>query len=116
LSLAVRLTRERWSAFRGLGSSGLAIHDATELAVGGEIAGPKLSGVPMALRLGFRSRGLPFSQGVDAVHERSFTGGLGVPFAGGRGAVDLSAARARRSASGAGENAWIVSIGFGIKP
>lgn len=115
-ALAVRLTRERWSALRGLGSRGLAIHDAAELAVGGEIAGPKLSGAPMALRLGFRSRDLPFSAGASAVHEQSLTAGLGVPFAGGRGAMDVSAARARRSASGASENGWIVSIGVGIKP
>ena len=115
-ALAVRYAREEWSSMRGLGSPGLVVNDVAEFAAGAEVAGPKLSGVPMALRFGYRARDLPFAVGGNRIAERSLTAGVGLPVAAGRGAVDVSLARARRTTAGAGENGWILSIGFAIKP
>ncbi len=113
---AVRYATEKWSSMRGLGRPELPINDATEFSAGGEIAGPKISGVPMALRLGYRSRDLPFSPGATKVKEQSATAGLGIPFASGRGSADLSVAHARRSAGDTRETGWILSFGIGIRP
>jgi hypothetical protein len=113
---AVRYATEKWSSMRGLGSPGLPINDATEFSAGGEIAGPKVSGVPMALRLGYRSRDLPFSLDATKVKEQSATAGLGIPFSNGRGSADLSGAPTRRSAGDARETGWILSFGIGIRP
>jgi hypothetical protein len=115
-AVAVRYGRERWSSMDGLGSAGLVIRDAAELAGGLELAGPTVSGLPMAVRLGYRARDLPFAVGVEKVSEQSFSGGVGIPLASGRGAADLSLARAHRTAVGLGETGWILSIGFSIKP
>ena len=41
---------------------------------------------------------------------------ISVPFARGRAQVDLALQRATRSAAGADEKAWFVSIGLGIRP
>ncbi|MFI5312256.1 MAG: hypothetical protein ACHQQ3_13535, partial [Gemmatimonadales bacterium] len=113
---AVRYATEQWSALRGLGSAGLPISDATELSVGGEIAGPKFSGVPMALRIGYRSRDLPFSLDATKVQERSATAGFGIPFSNGRGSADFSLERARRTHDTVSETGWILSLGIGIRP
>lgn len=115
-ALAAHYVTERWSAMRGLGSPGLPVHDATEFGAGGEIAGPKMAGAALLLRLGVRARELPFSLDQTKVREQSITFGLGLPVANGRGSADLSLARARRTAGGIGETGWIVSFGFGIRP
>jgi hypothetical protein len=115
-ALAVHYGAEKWSSLNGLGTPGLPIHDATELGIGGEIAGPKVGAVPMALRFGYRDRGLPFSLDATAVKETAFSGGVGVPVAGGRGMLDLSVEHAHRTGTDVVENAWIVSFGFSIKP
>ncbi|HVT40383.1 MAG TPA: hypothetical protein VHE78_15175 [Gemmatimonadaceae bacterium] len=115
-ALAVRYGKDKWTGMRGLGSPGLVIRDAAELAGGMEVAGPRVSGIPMALRLGFRSRDLPFAVGTQKVAEQSLTGGVGIPLAAGRGAADIALARARRTSAGLAETGWILSIGFAIKP
>jgi hypothetical protein len=115
-ALSVRYGRERWSSMSGLGSAGLVIRDAAELAEGLELAGPKVSGVPMAVRLGYRARDLPFALGVDKVAEQSFSGGVGIPLASGRGAADFTVARAHRTSGSLAETGWILSIGLSIKP
>jgi hypothetical protein len=115
-SLAAHYVSEHWSSLRGLGSQGLPIHDATEFGAGAEVAGPKMSGVPLQMRLGVRQRDLPFSLDATAVREQSLTGGIGLPISGGRGTADLSVSRARRTAEGVSETGWIVSFGLGIRP
>jgi hypothetical protein len=113
---AVRYATEKWSSMRGLGSPELPINDATEFSAGGEIAGPKLSGVPVALRLGYRSRDLPFSLDATRVKEQSATAGLGIPFSNGRGSAEVTVAHARRSDGDNRETGWILSIGIGVRP
>ena len=82
----------------------------------------------MLFRLGGRERTLPFGLGGADVKERAYSGGLGLPFAGGRAMADLAVQHAARtldgryvgtgaSAVGASrERAWILSIGFTVRP
>ncbi|MCX5766985.1 MAG: hypothetical protein NTZ43_07170 [Gemmatimonadetes bacterium] len=114
-TFAVRWAKERWSDLKGLGSAGLGIQDATDISIGAEIAGPKLNGSDIGMRIGTRSRELPFAVRNAAVKETSYSGGLGIPVA--RNAlVDLGLQHATRTATGANETAWIVSVGLSIRP
>jgi hypothetical protein len=113
---SVRWSNEKWSDLKGLGSSTLPLHDATELAAGVEVAGPKISGVPMGVRFGWRQRDLPFSAGPTVVKEQGYTGGLGIPLGNGRAALDLGVQFARRTQGAISEKGTIVSVGFSIRP
>ncbi|MFI5245803.1 MAG: hypothetical protein ACHQQR_11285 [Gemmatimonadales bacterium] len=102
---------------RGLGSAGLSVFDATEYSAGIETAGPRMSASQSAVRLGFRSRQLPFGIGAQAVRETEFNGGVGIPLSAGHASLDLGIARAKRSAlAGLSETGWIFSVGIAIKP
>lgn len=114
--LSARVSSERWSDLQGLGESSLVIKDALDVGVGAEVAGPRMSGAPALLRVGYRSRGLPATYSGSAVHETSLAGGMGVPIASGRAMIDLGLVRATRSAPGVKERAWVVSLGVGIRP
>jgi hypothetical protein len=115
--LSVRYGTEKWSAMRGLGSAGLSVFDATEFSAGLETGGPRIGAIPMAVRLGYRARQLPFGVGAQQVSEKEFTGGVGIPLASGRTALDLTIAHALRSANvGLSETGWIFSLGIAIKP
>jgi hypothetical protein len=116
--LSTRYGTEGWSSMQGLGGPGLTVFDATEYSVGLETTGPKMGPIPMAVRLGFQARTLPFGVGPQQVREQEVTGGVGIPLASGRTAFDISLAHARRSAAnvGIGETGWILSLGVSIKP
>ena len=115
--LSARYGIEKWSAMRGLGSAGLSVFDATEFSAGVETGGPRISAIPIAVRLGYRARQLPFGVGAQQVSETEFTGGVGIPLSSGRAALDLSIAHALRSANvGLSETGWIFSLGIAIKP
>ncbi len=116
--LAVRYNTEKWSSMRGLGSPDLSVFDATEFAAGLETGGPHIGGVPLALRLGYRARQLPFGVGTQQVSETEINGGLGFPLSAGRTALDITLAHALRNASNVGitETGWILSLGISIKP
>jgi len=113
---SLRWSNERWSDLRGLGSSSLPLHDVTELAGGVEVAGPKISGVPIGVRVGWRQRDLPFSAGPTVVKEQGYTDGLGIPLGNGRVALDLGVQFARRTQGELSEKGTIVSVGFSIRP
>jgi hypothetical protein len=113
---SVRIGGERWSDLRGLGESTLGLKDATDLALGTEISGPRISGTPVLFRAGYRSRGLPFAFGANGVSESSLSGGVGMPLIGGRAVVDVGVVRASRTSVGVSEKAWVVSVGVGIRP
>lgn len=115
--LSARYGTEKWTAMKGLGSAGMSVFDATEFAAGMETGGPKLAQVPIAVRLGYRARQLPFGVNAQQVRETEYTGGLGIPLSQGRAALDLSIARAARSANvSISETGWILSVGVSIKP
>lgn len=113
---SVRLARERWTDMRGLGTSSLGLEDATDMAIGAEVLGPRLGANQVAIRAGYRNRGLPFTFGTTSVSERTFSGGVGIPIGGSRALLDVGIARATRTASSVTEKAWLVSLGVGIRP
>jgi hypothetical protein len=122
-SLAVSYARTSWTRMRGLGTSALLVSDANDVSAGLEAIGPRLGETPLLLRLGARRRGLPFGVGGATVNETSFGGGLGLPLGGGRALADASLQRALRSTEGgtgavasARERAWLLSIGFTVRP
>ena len=115
--LSARWGTEKWSAMRGLGSMGLSVFDANEFSAGLETGGPRMGVSQMAVRLGYRARGLPFGVGTQQVRETEFNGGVGIPLSGGHAALDLTLAHALRSANvGLSEKGWIFSLGIAIKP
>jgi hypothetical protein len=113
---SARFNSEKWTDLKGLGTPGLQLHDANEVAAGIETVGPRLSGLPSVFRVGYRDRDLPFSIDATPVKERSINGGLGLPFAHGYMGVDLGVAHAVRTSGTITETGWIVSIGLAIRP
>ncbi len=115
-TFSARYDRTNWSSMRDLGTAQLSVFDATEVGLGVEVLGPRIGGSASYARLGFRDRGLPFGLGDEQVGERALSGGFSLPLARGRGQIDLGLQRATRSAAGATEKAWNLSIGVGIRP
>jgi hypothetical protein len=122
-AIAVSYARTSWTRMRNLGSDGLQVSDATDVAAGVEAVGPRFGETPLLLRLGARRRGLPFGVAGASVRETSFGGGAGLPLGGGRALADVAIQRAVRDpqggaapVSGARERAWLLSVGFTIRP
>lgn len=116
VAFSARADQTRWSDLEGLGSAQVSLFDATELAVGADVLGPRVGSVNSAVRVGIRDRTLPFGLNGNAVKERIWAFGLGVPVSRGRGQIDLAMQRATRTVPGASEKAWLFSIGLGIRP
>ncbi len=115
-TLAARYDRTAWSDMQGLGSAQMSTFDATELGLGVDVIGPRVSGAPSVVRLGFRDRTLPFGVDGEQVKERAYSGGISLPVSRGRGQIDLTLQRAARSASGVNERGWFLALGLGIRP
>ena len=122
-TFAASWARTRWSNMRGLGSSAVEVHDATELMGGVEAVGPRFGESALILRLGARQRTLPFGIAGAEVRETSLGGGAGLPLAGGRALFDLALQHANRTprggsaaVAGTGERAWTLSVGFTVRP
>ena len=117
-TLTARLNWEQWSSLDGLVSSSVKTFDATEYSAGADVAGPRLVGRALQLRIGARRRSLPFSAAGARVDETAWAGGFGFPLAGDRATMDVGAQRASRSASGVGasERAWTIGVGFTVRP
>jgi hypothetical protein len=132
-AIAVSFARTSWTRMRGLGTSALDVADANDVAAGVEAVGPRLGATPVLFRLGARRRGLPFGvpdpvgAGGVRVRETSFGGGVGLPLGGGRALADVALQRALRApvggtaqtpdaVRGARERAWLLSVGFTVRP
>jgi hypothetical protein len=115
-SLALSVERTTWSRMGGLSESSLVARDGLDYGVGAELLGPRLRGFPSILYLGYRQRDLPFSTSND-VSERVISSGLGLPLAGPRALLDIAMQRASRGPlAGIEESAWILSVGFTVRP
>jgi hypothetical protein len=68
------------------------------------------------MRAGARFRTLPFGFNGQKVSETSFMGGLGVPLARDRAALDFGVQHASRSASSVKERGLILSFGLRVTP
>jgi hypothetical protein len=116
-SIALSVERTQWSSLGELSQTSLTANDSWEVGAGLEMAGPKFRAVPTLLYLGYRGRDLPFSVGGEVVAERFYSTGAGIPLAGPRVILDMALQRATRGpVSGISETAWIVSMGFTVRP
>ncbi len=120
VSLAARADWEGWSHMSGLGSPALQPRDAWGYGIGADIVGPRVgTDRNLALRVGGQTRTLPFLADGAVVRENDISGGFGFPFSFDRASLDFTAVRAFRSASqppGVSEGAWILSVGFTVRP
>ncbi len=116
-SLAISVERTSWSSLGELSQTSLITNDTWEVGAGLEMTGPKLRQVPALLYLGYRRRDLPFSVGGEVVPERFFSTGAGIPLAGPRVILDMALQHATRGpVAGISERAWIMSVGFTVRP
>jgi hypothetical protein len=116
-SLAISVERTQWSSLGELSQSSLVANDSWEIGAGIESAGPKFRAVPTLIYLGYRRRDLPFSVNGEVVPETFYSGGAGIPLAGPRVILDMAIQRATRGpVTGVSEKAWIVSLGFTVRP
>src|SRR4051812_21457699 len=117
--LAVRAARDGWSSMTPmLSKAGEEAHDAWDLGAGAEITGPHLLGQPMQVRLGGRTRKLPFEAEGNVVSEKSLSLGSGFNFGGGRMSADFAASRQWRDANitNVKERAWTLSLSLTARP
>jgi hypothetical protein len=116
-SVAFSMERTQWSSLGKLSQTSLTANDTWEIGAGLEMAGPKYRAVPTLLYLGYRGRDLPFSVAGEIVPERFYSGGASVPIAGPRVVLDMALHRVTRGpVSGVSEKAWILSLGFAVRP
>ncbi len=126
VTIAARANFTGWSSMQPLAHSNLRAFDAWDYGLGAEINGPRALGRAFPLRIGVRRRTLPFGVGRSSlsdpdgsvrVRETTVSGGTSLLLAGGRGTLDLSVARASRTADiDAREHAWILNIGLALRP
>lgn len=118
-TLGVRAARDSWANMIDLGRT-LNVHEGWDIGVGGDVAGPAFgSGSPVAVRVGYRWRTLPFSATPAPVKERTGSGGFALPMSGGRVDLSFGALYATRTGGGTGavtESAWTFSTGFAVRP
>jgi len=121
-TISAQVGRDMWSALNGLGSTDARAVDAWDYGVGIEALGPRVLSQNVLLRLGGRSRTLPFVAAGSEVHELSFQGGFGAQFARNRAAFDVTFQRATRSTDasatvgGVRERAFTLSFGLRVRP
>ncbi len=116
-SVAVSVERTQWSSLGELSQTSLTANDTWEVGAGLELAGPKFRAVPSLLYLGYRQRDLPFSVVGEVVPETFYSGGAGIPLAGPRVILDMAIQHATRGpVAGITERAWIISLGFTVRP
>ena len=116
-NLAARYNWEGWSAMKGLGATS-TVFNTREFGVGAEVPGPKVPGGQMLIRIGARSRNLPYGVSGRQPNESIVGGGLGFPIGFGRAQLDLGLERASRTVpglDGVKENGMIVSFGFRLR-
>lgn len=114
--IALRVNHEQWTRLRSLGSSALEVNDVTEWSAGVDFAGPKFQGLPTQVRLGARSRDLPFGWNGKTVSEQTIAVGGGLPLARGWATLDVGVQRALRKAGDVTERGTILSVGLSVRP
>ena len=116
-TIAVRTAYDQWSSLGSLGTGASPARNAWDSSVGADIAGPRFAGRALAVRTGYRWRTLPFEADSNGVNEKSFSLGVGSPFANGRVVIDITGMRSwRRAGLSTTENAWTLSFGLTARP
>ncbi|HEY6223853.1 MAG TPA: hypothetical protein VIW26_08710 [Gemmatimonadales bacterium] len=106
VALAGSVIRSNWSV--AVDSNAF---NTTVWSAGGEIGSGR-----HPLRIGVRSGQLPFGPGTTAPKEFTIAAGTGVLFAQGRGIIDVSLERQRRTGSGLTETLWTGLFGVTVRP
>lgn len=115
-TIAARVAHDSWSSLNGLSPS-LQAFDAWDYSLGAEATGPRVMQRLISVRLGARSRTLPFGFNGQKVSETSFMGGLGIPLTRDRAGLDFALQHASRSAGGnIKERGIILSFGLRVSP
>ena len=115
-NISARAAHDNWSSLSSMGS-GVHGFDAWDYSAGAEVSGPRVMQRLITLRAGARFRTLPFGFNGQKVSETSVMGGLGVPLARDRAALDFTVQRAGRSAGGnITERGFILSFGLRVTP
>jgi len=115
--LAFHTDWDGWSSMNGLGQPGLLVTNTWTYGGGAEVRGPVALGAPIALRVGYQHRGLPFLVNASKIFESSYSGGLGFLLSQGRSRVDFTLVRASRTGlPGVTEHAWTAEFGIMVRP
>ena len=115
-NISARVAHDNWSSLSSIGSS-VQGFDAWDYSVGAEASGPRVMQRIIVMRAGARFRTLPFGFNGQKVSETSLMGGVGVPLARDRAALDFTVQRAARSAGGdIKERGLILSFGLRVSP
>jgi hypothetical protein len=104
-ALAASLTYRGWAS-----AADSNAYNTTSWSAGAEF------GRRLPLRVGARGGTLPFGPGGRAPRETAFAAGTGRVFAGGRGIIDVTVERLRRTGAGLTETAWTVLFGVAVRP
>ena len=114
-NLSARAAHDNWSSLNSIGAT-VQGFDSWDYSVGGEASGPRVLQRVLVMRAGARFRTLPFGFNGQKVSETSFMGGIGVPLARERAALDFSLQHAARSAGAIKERGVILSFGLRVSP
>jgi hypothetical protein len=116
-SISARVAHDAWSSLSALSSSNIKAFDGWDTGVGVEASGPRILQRVVMLRVGARSRTLPFGFNGEKVSETSFMAGLGAPLTRERASFDFAVQRASRTAGGdVKERGYILSFGLRVSP
>jgi hypothetical protein len=115
-AISARVAHDSWSSLGALSSSGIKAFDGWDAGAGIEASGPRLMQRIVTLRLGARSRTLPFGLNGEKVSENSFAAGFGIPLTRERASFDFAVQRASRKAADISERGYILSFGLRVSP
>jgi hypothetical protein len=116
-AISARVSHDSWSSLTALSASGIQAFDGWDIGGGVEAAGPRLLARTVTLRLGARSRTLPFGLNGEKVSEKTLAAGFGLPLARDRSSFEFALQRASRSAgSDIKERGFILSFGLRVSP
>ena len=116
-AISARVAHDSWSSLGSLSSSGIQAFDAWDAGAGIEASGPRIMQRIITLRVGARSRTLPFGFNGQKVSENTLAAGLGIPLTRDRASFDFAVQRASRKAgSDISERGYILSFGLRVSP
>jgi hypothetical protein len=118
VTLSARAAHDNWSSLNSLSSTGTQAFDGWDFGGGAEATGPRILSRIVTVRVGARSRTLPFGLNGEKVTERIFAAGFGAPLTRERASLDVAIQRAARStaSSDVKERGYILSIGLRVSP
>jgi hypothetical protein len=106
VAVAGSVIRSNWSV-----AADSDAFNTTVWSAGGEFGGGR-----HPFRVGVRSGQMPFGPGTTAPKDFTLSAGTGITFAQGRGIIDVSIERQRRTGSGLTETLWTGLFGVTVRP